>query len=150
MKIMEKFRRCDVLFLGSLFVMMLLVTITVIFNFKHLANFFHHSNGWLSIIWLTILVIVMLPSSFFPKTKWSKWWNANAFFNIKYYFITYQASNRQGGISIWNEVIATSPMKFIKNTEQENDKGSNTYYNFVILNTCEISKKEFNKYKDNF
>ena len=33
---------------------------------------------------------------------------------MKYYFITYQATNRQGSVSIWNQVIDTSPMEFIK------------------------------------
>lgn len=36
---------------------------------------------------------------------------------MKYYFITYQATNRQGSISIWNQVIKGNPMKFIKHVQ---------------------------------
>lgn len=65
----------------------------------------------------------------------------------KYYFITYQANNKQGGhTSIWNQVIDISPMEFIKNTIEVEEAGSRTYYNFVVINTCEITKKEFEKY----
>ena len=65
---------------------------------------------------------------------------------MKYYFITYQATNRQGTDSIWNQVINTSPMEFIKGIEASEYVGSNTYYNFVVLNTCEISEDEFNEF----
>jgi hypothetical protein len=68
----------------------------------------------------------------------------------KYYFITYQATNRQGTDSIWNQVINVSPMKFIKDIETYEQKGSNTYYNFVVLNTCEISEDEFNTFGCHF
>lgn len=64
---------------------------------------------------------------------------------MKYYFITYQATNRQGTDSIWNQVINVSPMKFIKDIEL-----SNTYYNFVVLNTCEISVDEFKEFDGHF
>jgi hypothetical protein len=69
---------------------------------------------------------------------------------MKYYFITYQATNRQGSISIWNEVINQSPMEFIKDITDIEEQGSNTYYNFVVINTCEISMDEFNKYNGCF
>lgn len=69
---------------------------------------------------------------------------------MKYYFITYQATNRQGSVSIWNDVINTSPMKFIKDIQKTEEKGSNTYYNFVVLNTCEISDEEFNEFDGHF
>lgn len=69
---------------------------------------------------------------------------------MKYYFITYQATNRQGSVSIWNDVINTSPMKFIKDIQKTEEKGSNTYYNFVVLNTCEISDEEFNDFDGHF
>lgn len=69
---------------------------------------------------------------------------------MKYYFITYQATNRQGNDSIWNQVINVSPMKFIKDIETYEQKGSNTYYNFVVLNTCEISEDEFNEFDGHF
>lgn len=64
----------------------------------------------------------------------------------KYYFITYQAENRQGSTSIWNQVIDISPMGFIKNVIEVEEAGSRTYYNFVVINTCEITKMEFEKY----
>lgn len=67
-----------------------------------------------------------------------------------YYFITYQATNRDGDISIWNQVINTSPMEFIKHVEDVESKGSNTYRNFVVINTCEISLTDFLEYKDKF
>ena len=68
---------------------------------------------------------------------------------MKYYFITYQATNRQGSVSIWNDVINKSPMKFIKDIQKIEEKGSN-YYNFVVLNTCEISDEEFNEFDGHF
>jgi hypothetical protein len=68
----------------------------------------------------------------------------------QYYFITYQAKNRQGSISVWNQVIDISPMEFIKHVEEVEVKSSNTYYNFVVMNTCKIQKDEFDKYKDCF
>lgn len=69
---------------------------------------------------------------------------------MKYYFITYQATNRQGSVSIWNDVINKSPMKFIKDIQKTEEKGSNTYYNFVVLNTCEISDEEFDEFDGHF
>ena len=69
---------------------------------------------------------------------------------MKYYFITYQATNRQGSVSIWNQVINESPMKFIKHVQRIEEEGSNAYYNFVVLNTCEISEKEFNEFDGHF
>ena len=69
---------------------------------------------------------------------------------MKYYFITYQATNRQGSVSIWNDVINESPMKFIKDIQKTEETGSNTYYNFLVINTCEISEDEFNKYDGHF
>ncbi len=65
---------------------------------------------------------------------------------MKYYFITYQAENKQGSISIWNDVIKGSLMEFIL---QSNAMDS-TYNNFVILNHCEITKEEYNKYNSSF
>lgn len=69
---------------------------------------------------------------------------------MKFYFITYQATNRQGTYSIWNQVTNVSPMKFIKDIESYEQRGSNTYYNFVVLNTCEISEDEFNEFDGHF
>lgn len=69
---------------------------------------------------------------------------------MKYYFITYQATNRQGSVSTWNQVINESPMKFIKHVQSVEENGSNTYYGFVVLNTCEISEEEFNEFDGHF
>lgn len=69
---------------------------------------------------------------------------------MKYYFITYQATNRQGSISIWNNVTNKSPMEFIKDTQKTEQNGSNAYHNFVVLNTCEISEDEFNQFDGYF
>lgn len=69
---------------------------------------------------------------------------------MKYYFITYQATNRQGSVSIWNQVINKSPMKFIKDISEAERKGSNTYFNFVVINTCEITEQQFKEYEDSF
>jgi hypothetical protein len=66
----------------------------------------------------------------------------------KHYFITYQAVNRQGSKSIWNQVINTTPMVFIKAVEEAEVSG--TYYNFVVINTCEITKEDYDKFKDRF
>ena len=72
--------------------------------------------------------------------------------NMKYYFITYQATNNSGSISKWNQVIDTSPMEFIKKIEAA-EEGATPYRNyrsFVVINTCEISVDDFNKYEDEF
>ena len=69
---------------------------------------------------------------------------------MKYYFITYQATNRQGSVSIWNQVIKGNPMKFIKHVQGVEESGSNTYNNLVVLNTCEISEDEFNEFDGHF
>ena len=68
----------------------------------------------------------------------------------KFYFITYQATNKQGSISIWNQVIKNSPMHFITNIAEVEWNGSNTYKNFVILNTCEISKVQYEFWENKF
>ena len=41
---------------------------------------------------------------------------------MKYYFITYQATNRRGSVSTWNQVIKGSPMAFIKHVESVEEK----------------------------
>lgn len=67
-----------------------------------------------------------------------------------YYFITYQASNRDGSISTWNQVINEPPMKFIKDIEEFEEAHSGNYYNFVVINTCKISRKQFKNYEGKF
>jgi len=69
---------------------------------------------------------------------------------MKYYFITYQATNRNGISSMWNQVIDISPMAFIKMVSDVEKNGSKKYSSFVIINTLEISKEEFNGYDDYF
>lgn len=68
----------------------------------------------------------------------------------KYYFITYQAINRGGPISIWNQVTMQSPMEFIKEVERIERESSDTYRNFVVLNTCVISKEDYEKFHNEF
>jgi hypothetical protein len=69
---------------------------------------------------------------------------------MKYYFITYQAKNRQGSVSIWNQVINSSPMEFIKHVERVEEEGIQTYYNFIVINTCEITHALYDAWKDHF
>ena len=71
---------------------------------------------------------------------------------MKYYFITYQATNSQGSISKWNQVTDKSPMEFIKQVEAAEDQRTpfRRYFGFVVINTCEISVEDFNKYEDEF
>lgn len=72
---------------------------------------------------------------------------------MKYYFITYQATSRSGINSTWNQVIDRSPMAFIKMISDIEKNGVNkghTYINFVIINTCEITKEEFNEFDGRF
>lgn len=72
--------------------------------------------------------------------------------NMKYYFITYQATNNEGSISRWNQVIDISPMEFIKKVEATEDGATpyRKYRSFVVINTCEISVEDYNKYEDEF
>jgi len=73
--------------------------------------------------------------------------------NKKYYFITYQGERRDSGEpNIWNQVINTSPMAFIKDVlkcELESENGG-YYRDFIVINTCEISKEDFTKYQHEF
>ena len=69
---------------------------------------------------------------------------------MKYYFITYQATNKQGSISTWNQVTDKNPMQFIKKIEMAEDSQDPTYRNFVVINTCEITESEFNDFDDHF
>tara|TARA_R110000796_G_scaffold162503_1_gene279265 strand:- start:9865 stop:10077 length:213 start_codon:yes stop_codon:yes gene_type:complete len=70
---------------------------------------------------------------------------------MKYYFITYQAKIRCGdNMSIWNRVIDISPMEFIKRVEKAEEEHHGYHYSFTVCNTCEITKEEYNKYKDEF
>lgn len=69
---------------------------------------------------------------------------------MKYYFITYQAQNRQGSKSVWNEVIDSSPMEFMIYVRNLEESHGNNYYNFVVLNALEISEEEYLKYMGQF
>lgn len=55
----------------------------------------------------------------------------------KYYFITYQATSRDhdSHVAIWNEVIDESPMNFINLVEKTEEKGSDRWINFRVINT---------------
>jgi hypothetical protein len=67
-----------------------------------------------------------------------------------YYFITYQGINRGNSISIWNQVTMQTPMDFIKEIERVERESSDTYRNFVVLNTCVISKEDYEKFAGQF
>jgi hypothetical protein len=68
-----------------------------------------------------------------------------------YYFITYQGMNRNGSISIWNQVTNRTPMEFIKEVERVERESTGTYYrDFVVLNTCLISKEDYEKFHGEF
>jgi hypothetical protein len=43
-------------------------------------------------------------------------------------------------------------MEFIKKVEEVEDQGTpyRRYFGFVVINTCEISVDDFDKYKDKF
>lgn len=41
-------------------------------------------------------------------------------------------------------------MRFIKRIEEMEINGSDNYYNFVILNTCEISEDQFHEFDGQF
>ena len=69
---------------------------------------------------------------------------------MKYYFITYQAKDIRGTVSVWNEVIDISPMEFILKVESVEEAGSQYYRQFAVTNTCEISQEDFNKHKGQF
>jgi hypothetical protein len=64
----------------------------------------------------------------------------------------YLPNNKQTkkALSIWNQVIDESPMKFIKHIQMLKENGRNRYYSFVVLNTCEISEEEFNEFIGHF
>jgi len=64
----------------------------------------------------------------------------------KYYFITYQATNRDGDTSVWNDVINESPMRHITRIRE----GDEVYRNFVVLNIHEITKNEYKVYEGHF
>jgi len=69
---------------------------------------------------------------------------------MKYYFITYQATNNQGLKSTWNDVTDKSPMKFIKDVQSVEELANGTYHGFVVLNTLEISEEEYKEFKCQF
>ena len=69
---------------------------------------------------------------------------------MKHYFITYQATNKQGSISIWNQVIKGTPMGFISDVCHTEEKWRNNYHNFVVINTCEITALEWDYWNGKF
>lgn len=69
-------RRTDTLFFGSMFGVLLLTLIVVVFDIKWFNGTVIEST-WISMVWLFILMIVILPVRFLPKTKWAKWWNGS-------------------------------------------------------------------------
>lgn len=74
----------------------------------------------------------------------------------KYYFITYIGKHRKCDIdSTWHAIIDVSPMEYIKQllkSEEEAPKNGRDsyYYDFYIINTERITKKEYDKWKGRF
>ena len=67
---------------------------------------------------------------------------------MKYYFVTIQAKNKYGDKSLWNLAIDISPMQYSLDSKksEEDREGGPFYTNFIILNTLEITKEEYEKY----
>ena len=65
-----------------------------------------------------------------------------------YYFITYQGINKDG--SIWNQVTMLTPMEFIIEVERVERESNVAYRDFVVLNTCVISKEDYEKFHGEF
>jgi len=68
----------------------------------------------------------------------------------KYYFFTLQATNRDGHDSSWNYITDKNPIESLLKIQSAEEKGSRSYYNFVIINSFEITKEEYEKYKNKF
>lgn len=64
---------------------------------------------------------------------------------MKYYFITYQAKNRIGEVSFWNQVIKVDPMCFILSNNVDKN-----YHSFVVTNTLEITEQQYEEYSEKF
>lgn len=58
--------------------------------------------------------------------------------------------NRDGSISIWNQVTNRTPMEFIIEVERIEREPNGTYRDFVVLNTCLISKEDYEKFHGEF
>ena len=70
----------------------------------------------------------------------------------KYYFITYEAKSRRENISQkWNHVVSISPIAVIAEQNSEARKNANSrFYDYILINSIEIIKEEYLKYKDKF
>ena len=71
---------------------------------------------------------------------------------MKYYFIAYGAKHTSDGEhEVWNDVIAVSPMEFIKDVEKTaQESGNENYRDYVVLCVLEITKEEFEKFDGHF
>lgn len=67
---------------------------------------------------------------------------------MKYYFITYQIKKGDWSAS-YNDVTDITPMEYINNVIKRNEN-SDHEPRCVILNTLEISKGDYLKYKNDF
>jgi hypothetical protein len=77
-KINYGFRRTDVLFFGVIIGMMLTIVLVLLFG----LNWFDISafgGTWITLSWISLLSVVILPVRLFPNTKWAKWWDGNVF-----------------------------------------------------------------------
>lgn len=70
----------------------------------------------------------------------------------KFYFITFESKQRKDNTTVKrNDVIFVSPIEFMAliNDELKNNTNSR-YYDFILINSLEITKEEYLKYKDKF
>jgi hypothetical protein len=66
---------------------------------------------------------------------------------MKYYFIFCKSESKPNQYHYWNELIAIHPFEYIKNLNDQNDKGQT---NFFLINYQEISETEYYKYRKDF
>ena len=66
---------------------------------------------------------------------------------MKYYFIYCKSETKPNQFYYWNELIAIHPFEYIKNLNDQNDKGKT---NFFLINYQEISETEYYKYRKEF
>lgn len=69
----------------------------------------------------------------------------------KYYFVTYQGHSKYGS-QLFQMPIDCHPIDHILEENRLSNEPSNTsiYSNFVLINQIEITKEEYEKYKDEF
>lgn len=66
------FKRTDVLFFGSMTLVVLFILVSILFGIKPFLEVL--KGQWLTLGWMFVLSVVILPTTFLPKSKWAKWW----------------------------------------------------------------------------